>query len=66
MCKFFGFYGFAKSDLYEMAFIIMKSRKGKIARILAGLGKNSGFLLYEMFFGLPLKAISYKSDLANP
>ena len=20
MCKFFGFYGFAKSDLYEMAF----------------------------------------------
>ena len=22
MCKFFGFYGFAKSDLYEMAFRI--------------------------------------------
>ena len=27
MCKFFGFYGFAKSHLYEMAFKEMKLHK---------------------------------------
>ena len=34
MCKYFGFYGFAKSDLYEMAFLTKPLLKIQKPRVL--------------------------------